>query len=132
MRTPKVARHLSTIQGHVGKLQKHLITINPAGKSGVRLFFHQLASGSEDEKNIEKILRDLEGGKSSLMLAIQVVAVGFGKDKKGTNYVNITSVRRVDALLREKLGQDKGLKVMSLIKDRGQGSCFSKQTNKQR
>lgn len=125
LRTPKVSTQLDAIQRSVRELKKQLELINPARKSAFRQFFHQLFSGSEDEKNIVKILGDLEGIKVSLIISIQVVAVGLGKDQKGATYVNTTRVRRVDGVLRTKLGQDQGLKVMRLIEDLSQGSCCS-------
>ncbi|KAI8651709.1 hypothetical protein NCS55_01417100 [Fusarium keratoplasticum] len=117
--TPKVIAQLKQLERRGKQVKLLLRSIHPAGKSSARLFLHQLFNGSEDEQKLVEIISDLEGDKTSLLVAIQVVGVGLGKDhERGIAFVTTASAKRIDDILREKLHLQDGLRIMRVIEDR--------------
>ena len=124
--TPKVIAQLKQLERRGKQVKLLLRSIHPAGKSSARLFLHQLFNGSEDEQKLVEIISDLEGDKTSLLVAIQVVGVGLGKDhERGIAFVTTASAKRIDDILREKLHLQDGLRIMRVIEDRTSGASWS-------
>ncbi|KAF4957869.1 hypothetical protein FSARC_11165 [Fusarium sarcochroum] len=117
--TPGVITQLKKLQRRGKQVKLFLQSIQPGDKSSGRLFFHQLLSGSDDEKRIVEIITDLEGEKTSLIVAIEVVGVGLKRDHKhDITVVTTASAKRIDNILREKLNLQDGLRIMRVIEDR--------------
>ncbi|RTE70516.1 hypothetical protein BHE90_015091 [Fusarium euwallaceae] len=118
--TPKVVGQLRKLERRGKQIKLLLRSIHPTGKSTARLFLHQLFRGLEDEQRLAEIISDLEGDKTSLIVAIQVVGVGLRKDHElDITYVTTASAKRIDDILREKLNLHDGLRIMRVIDDRG-------------
>ncbi|KLO90098.1 uncharacterized protein FFB20_13570 [Fusarium fujikuroi] len=119
LQTPSVVDRLRELKLVGKRIKLTLQSINPQEKGPARLFFHQLISGSEDEKKINEIISDLEGEKTALILVIQVVGVGLKKDS-GDNFTFIpsASARRIDGFLRNDLHIQSGLRLMRITEDR--------------
>jgi hypothetical protein len=121
--TPTVITQLEKLQRRGKQVKLFLQSIHPGGKSSFRLVLHQVFSGSDDEKKMNEIINDLEGDKTSLILAIQVVGVGLKKDhERNVTYVTTASAKRIDAILRERLKLQDGLRIMRVIEDRKSGA----------
>ncbi|KAL2672820.1 hypothetical protein Neosp_013536 [[Neocosmospora] mangrovei] len=117
--TPKVIAQLKQLERRGKQVKLLLRSIHPAGKNSARLFLHQLFSGSEDEQKLVEIIGDLEGDKTSLIVAIQVVGVGLRKDhERDIAFVTTASAKRIDKILRERLHLPDGLRIMRVIEDR--------------
>ncbi|KAI8712033.1 hypothetical protein NCS52_01468500 [Fusarium sp. LHS14.1] len=102
--TPKVIDQLRKLERRGKQIKLLLNSVHPAGKSTTRLFLHQFFRGSEDEQRLAELVSDLEGDKTSLIVAIQVVGVGLRKDHESDiTYVTTASAKRIDEILREKL-----------------------------
>ncbi|RMJ02409.1 hypothetical protein CDV36_015329, partial [Fusarium kuroshium] len=120
--TPKVIDQLRKLERRGKQIKLLLRSIHPAGKSTAQLFLHQFFRGSEDGQRLAEIIDDLEGDKTSLILAIQVVGVGLKKDSDSTYVATVSaSAKRIDNILREKLNLHDGLRIMRVIEERGSG-----------
>ncbi|RSL68757.1 hypothetical protein CEP53_002454 [Fusarium sp. AF-6] len=117
--TPRVVDQLRKLERRGKQIKLLLHSIHPAGKSTARLFLHQFFRGSEDEQRLAEISSDLEGDKTSLIVAIQVVGVGLRKDhERDITYVTTASAKRIDDILRQRLKLHDGLRIMRVIEDR--------------
>ncbi|KAF5230788.1 hypothetical protein FAUST_9608 [Fusarium austroamericanum] len=121
LQTPSVVKQLVKFERASVRIKKTLESINPLNNSPVRVFLHQVISGSEDEKRITEIIDDLEGEKSSLILVIQVAGIGLRKNAlENLAFVPNASAKRIDKFLRDKLEVKSGLKLMRIMEDRAE------------
>ncbi|KAG9191610.1 hypothetical protein G6011_10344 [Alternaria panax] len=118
LQIPTVATELVRLQAVQNKLANLLETLDSKTKGRMKQIAHQLAYGSEDEKNLGAIMDELVHVKAMLVLRIQVAHVGVIRTMEKQAVVNAEVMQRIDELLREHVRDCKGLKIAQLLKGR--------------
>lgn len=120
LQTATVASELVRLRSVEDRLVKLLKELDPTSKGAVKQYTHQLGHGSAGEKVLAAIMEELCQVKSALLLRIKVASVGVMRavgDMVLAN-ANADAIARIDAFLKEQLGDGKGLKIARLLKGR--------------
>lgn len=118
LQTATVASELVRLRSVEDRLVKLLKELDSTSKGAVKQYTHQLGHGSAEEKRLATIMEELCQVKSALLLRIQVANVGVMRAVGDMVLANADAIARVDAFLKEQLGDGKGLKIARLIKGR--------------
>lgn len=93
----------------------------------MRQLAHQLVRGTRDHETLADIMVDLDRAKADLSLRVQLANVGLTNMLHDTVLTNAKVIDRMDCLLSELFGENKGLEFAGLIKNmrpREIGNCF--------
>lgn len=102
-------------------LSQELLTflkrVDPGKKSISRQIAHQLTSGSKDEGHFDSIVKRMNTAKTDIIMHVQLASVGLTRDGQSNIVANTTEINQLDRTIRELLGDGRGLRIASLIKN---------------
>lgn len=102
-------------------LSQELLTLlerlDSGKKSVSRQFAYQLISGSKDEGHFDNIVKRMNTAKANIILHVQVANVGLTRDAQRNFVANAAEISQLDRTIRELLGDGRGLRIASLLKD---------------
>lgn len=84
----------------------------------VAQFARQLFKGSTDEKNLTKIMSELDSVKTTLCVHIQLSSVGVMRDMENKLVARLDVIEQIHNTLVEVLGQSGGLRIKALLAGR--------------
>lgn len=89
-----------------------------SGKKSIsRQLAHQLISGSKDEEHFDNIVKRMNTAKTNIILHVQVASVGLTRDAQSNIVANTAEISHLDRTIRDLLGDGRGLRIASLLKD---------------
>ncbi|RAL64619.1 hypothetical protein DID88_001652 [Monilinia fructigena] len=118
LRTAAVLSEIENIRKIAEKLVGSLERMMPGEKGQIRRFAHQFAHGSREQEALVDLMDRLNRAKSNLALNLHVAHVGITRVVGDNFTINIDILNRIDKLLRNVFGEDGGLKIANLVKDR--------------
>ncbi|KAJ9488567.1 hypothetical protein VN97_g4720 [Penicillium thymicola] len=118
LETAAVTSELVEMKSLSQELLTLLERLNSGKKSTSRQFAYQLISGSKDEGHFDNIVKRMNSAKTNIILHVEVASVGLARDSQSNLVVNAAEIRQLDRTVRELLGDGRGLRIASLLKDR--------------
>lgn len=99
------------------ELRTLLERLDPGKKSSSRQLAYQFISGSKDEEHFDNIVKKMNTAKTNIILHVQVASVGLTRDAQSNIIANTAEISHLDRTIRELLGDGRGLRIASLLKD---------------
>lgn len=91
----------------------------PGEKRHAHRFAHQLTRGTQEQEILTKLMEKLERAKPNLGLSLHVAhIVGVTRMVGDSVAINMDILNRIDKLLRNVFGEDGGLKITDLVRNR--------------
>ncbi|KAI9643516.1 hypothetical protein NHQ30_008135 [Ciborinia camelliae] len=118
LRTAEVLSEIENIRMIARKIIGSLEVMIPGEKGQARRFAHQLTRGTQEKEALAKLMERLDRAKSNLGLSLHLVNVGVTRFVGNSVAINKDILTRIDTLLRNTIGEDGGLKIADLIKNR--------------
>ncbi|KXX80281.1 hypothetical protein MMYC01_203610 [Madurella mycetomatis] len=117
LQTAAVSTELVELNAVAQDLVRILTGLQGKG-GGAAQFFRMLVRGSRDEDDLAKIMEELDRAKANLGLRISLAHVGLSRGIRDVMVVNTAILKRVDARVRSVVGEEQGLKLAELVRDR--------------
>ena len=117
LHTAAIASELVKMKDLSQELLTLLERLDPGNTSIPRQIAHQLTNGSKDEGDCDSIVKRINTTKANLNLYIQVAGVGLTRDSQSNIVANTAKINQLDQTIRELLGDGRGLKIASLIRN---------------
>ena len=118
-----VAVAVSQLASSATRLEKVISDLDKeskADKSKFLKFVKHFIAGNHEQSMMEEMRKDLNDGKSTLILALVTAQVGITKTSgSGDVIINVVVVNRVNELFRQCPGLEEGLRIAKLLKARG-------------
>jgi hypothetical protein len=124
LQTASVNAELATLKEVHDRLAEQLKALDVSLKNDAKQFIHQFVHGSDEERRLAVTMAELTQVKATLLLRIQVANGGIIRTVKNIAFVNAGVINRIDAFLKEELGDGVGLKIAELVKGRRLGSMY--------
>jgi len=111
---------LSSTAARLEKILDDLEKESEADKSKFRKFMKHFIDGNGEKEMMEGMRRDLNDGKSTLILSLVTAQVGITQvSGKGDIIINVVEVSKVDKLFRDCPDLEEGLRIVKLLRARG-------------
>lgn len=117
LETAAVTSELVKMRNLSQELLALLERLDSGKKSISRQLAHQLISGSKDEEHFDNIVKRMNTAKTNIILHVQVASVGLTRDAQSNIVANTAEISHLDRTIRELLGDGRGLRIASLLKD---------------